>query len=369
MTPLDIKIRDQIKADGPLRVSEFMEIALSDPSHGYYLTRDPLGEAGDFITSPEISQVFGEIIGLWCAVAWQDADTPRKINLVELGPGRGTLIADILRTARNVMPEFAEAIDVHLVETGAVLREQQRSSLNDYDVEWHDRFDSVPEGPLLIVANEFFDALPIEQYIQTEEGWQERRLFIDKENENLFFGPYPPASKNLIAIPDVIRDSSVGSIFERSVAAEQVVGEITDRMVTEGGAALIIDYGHVRHGVGDTLQAIRSHKYHDPLLGVGEIDLTAHVDFAALQSAAQASKGAVFGPIFQGEFLTALGIEQRTNALTKNAPTEQADVLTSGSRRLIAADGMGTLFKIMSITPSAENSSAGFENIKEGIVV
>ena len=202
VTPLDTKIRDRIKADGPLAVSEFMEIALGDPNHGYYRTRDPLGKAGDFITSPEISQVFGEIVGLWCAVTWQNTGAAKNIHLVELGPGRGTLMADILRTTQNVMPAFTEAIDVHLVETGKVLRQQQQEALNGYSVDWHDRFETVPPGPVLIVANEFFDALPIDQYIMTREGWQERRITTDQKQDGFLFKPCDPPAENNPIIPD-----------------------------------------------------------------------------------------------------------------------------------------------------------------------
>ena len=361
VTPLDTKIRDRIKADGPLAVSEFMEIALGDPNHGYYRTRDPLGKAGDFITSPEISQVFGEIVGLWCAVTWQNTGAAKNIHLVELGPGRGTLMADILRTAQNVMPAFTEAIDVHLVETGKVLRQQQQEALNGYSVDWHDRFETVPPGPVLIVANEFFDALPIDQYIMTREGWQERRITTDQKQGDFLFKPCDPPAENNPIIPDELVDSPINSIFERSSAGEQIASDIAKRIATDGGAALIIDYGHVRHGLGDTLQAVKSHKYHFPLATIGEADLTAHIDFAALGNAAKASGAIVYGPVFQGGLLTALGIEQRTEALAATATPDQAKILESASRRLIAADGMGTLLKAMAITSVADSTPAGFE--------
>ena len=361
VTPLDAKIRDRIKADGPLSVSEFMEIALSDPNHGYYRTRDPLGKAGDFITSPEISQVFGEIVGLWCAVTWQNTGAAKNIHLVELGPGRGTLMADILRTAQNVMPAFTEAIDVHLVETGKVLRQQQQEALNGYSVDWHDRFETVPPGPVLIVANEFFDALPIDQYIMTREGWQERRITTDQKQDDFLFKPCDPPAENNPIIPDELVDSPINSIFERSSAGEQIASDIAKRIATDGGAALIIDYGHVRHGLGDTLQAVKSHNYHFPLATIGEADLTAHIDFTALGNAAKASGAIVHGPVFQGGLLTALGIEQRTEALAATATPDQAEILESASRRLIAADGMGTSFKAMAITSVADSTPAGFE--------
>jgi len=366
VTPLDTKIRDRIKTDGPLAVSEFMEIALGDPNHGYYRTRDPLGKAGDFITSPEISQVFGEIVGLWCAVTWQNTGAAKNIHLVELGPGRGTLMADILRTAQNVMPAFTEAIDVHLVETGKVLRQQQQEALNGYSVDWHDRFETVPPGPVLIVANEFFDALPIDQYIMTREGWQERRITTNQKQDDFLFKPCVPPAENNPIIPDELVDSPINSIFERSSAGEQIASDIAKRIATDGGAALIIDYGHVRHGLGDTLQAVKSHKYHYPLATIGEADLTAHIDFAALRDAAKASGATVHGPVFQGEFLKTLGIEQRTEVLAATASPDQTEILESACRRLIAADGMGTLFKAMAITSATDNTPAGFEGNEVG---
>jgi SAM-dependent MidA family methyltransferase len=362
VTPLDAKIRERIKADGPIAVSEFMEIALSDPDRGYYQTRDPLGQDGDFVTSPEISQVFGEIIGLWCAITWQNAGAPEDIHLVELGPGRGTLMADILRTVQNVMPAFAEALNVHLVETGTVLRQQQQETLNANQVTWHDRFETIPSGPILIVANEFFDALPIKQYKMTDRGWQERQITIDQKQGNLIFTTGDSLINKNMAIPNELRTAPLNSLFERSIIGEKIASSIAERIATEGGAALIIDYGHVRPGLGDTLQAVKSHKYHDPLAAIGEADLTAHVDFAALGEAAKTAGAMVHGPIFQGEFLVCLGIEQRTAALAAAATDDQADILKSGSRRLIAADGMGTLFKVMAITSVTDSLPAGFEN-------
>jgi len=366
VTPLDAKIRNRIRADGPLTVSAFMEIALGDPDHGYYRTRDPLGEAGDFVTSPEISQVFGEIIGLWCAVTWQNTGTPENIHLVELGPGRGTLMADILRTTRNVMPAFVESIDVHMIETGAVLRQQQQEALNGYHVSWHDRFEAIPSGPVLVIANEFFDALPIDQYVMTEDGWRENQIVLSEKNDQLIFAPGDQRVGSKVTIPDELGTPPINSIFEHSSTGEQIAGDIAKRIATDGGAALIIDYGHVRHGLGDTLQAVKSHKFHDALATIGEADLTAHVNFAALGGAAEASGAVIHGPIFQGGFLTALGIEQRTETLTAKATLDQAELLKNASRRLIAADGMGTLFKAMAITSATDSTPAGFEGNEEG---
>jgi len=366
VTPLDAKIRNRIRADGPLTVSAFMEIALGDPDHGYYRTRDPLGEAGDFVTSPEISQVFGEIIGLWCAVTWQNTGTPDNIHLVELGPGRGTLMADILRTTRNVMPAFVESIDVHMIETGAVLRQQQQEALNGYHVSWHDRFEAIPSGPVLVIANEFFDALPIDQYVMTEDGWRENQIVLSEKNDQLIFAHGDQRVGSKVTIPDELSTPPINSIFEHSSTGEQIAGDIAKRIATDGGAALIIDYGHVRHGLGDTLQAVKSHKFHDALATIGEADLTAHVNFAALGGAAEASGAVIHGPIFQGGFLTALGIEQRTETLTAKATLDQAELLKNASRRLIAADGMGTLFKAMAITSATDSTPAGFEGNEEG---
>jgi NADH dehydrogenase [ubiquinone] 1 alpha subcomplex assembly factor 7 len=366
VTPLDAKIRDRIKDDGPLTVSEFMRVALGDPKHGYYRTRDPLGEIGDFITSPEISQVFGEIIGLWCAVTWQNTGAPKNIHLVELGPGRGSLMADILRTTQNVMPAFTDTIDVHLVETGKVLQQQQQQALTGYHVDWHDQFETIPPGPVLVIANEFFDALPIDQYIMTAEGWQERRITIDQKQGNFLFEPCDLLAENNPTIPIELGASPINSIFECSPTGEQIAGDIAKRIATDGGAALIIDYGHVRHGLGDTLQAVKSHKYHYPLATIGEADLTAHIDFAALRDAAKASGATVHGPVFQGEFLKTLGIEQRTEVLAATASPDQTEILESACRRLIAADGMGTLFKAMAITSATDNTPAGFEGNEVG---
>ena len=338
-----------------------MQIALGDPEHGYYQIRDPLGVQGDFITSPEISQVFGEIIGLWCTVAWQNAGSPTKIILAELGPGRGTLMADILRTTTKVSPNFARALEVHLIETGPILKQQQMLVLKDYRITWHEGIETIPSGPLLIIANEFFDALPIEQYVMTKNGWHERHITVDKEHDKLSFVTVPLTTEDVSKFPYPISNAKVDSIFERNVMGEQITKSIAERIRYDGIAALIIDYGHVRSRLGETLQAVKSHKYHKPLTDLGDIDLTAHVDFAALATACKSAGTNVHGPVMQSQFFTALGIEQRTKTLATKATAEQATLLIEGCRRLIASDGMGTLFKVMAITSKADNTPAGFE--------
>ena len=360
MTPLEHTIRERIRRDGPLPVSHYMAIALADPDHGYYRKADPLGARGDFITAPEISQVFGEIIGLWCAVTWQRAGCPAPVNLVELGPGRGSLMADALRAAQGV-PDFIAAAHVRLVETSPALRACQRAALADYSPDWHESIHTVPAGPALIIANEFFDALPVDQYVRTGNGWRGRCVGIDETANRLIFvvddGHPPPDG----VIPQEAADAPPGSLFEHCPAGCAMAGEIGRRLAGHGIAALIIDYGHARRGAGETLQAVRDHRRHDVLSGPGEADLTAHVDFAALAEAAARAGAVSWGPVPQGAFLAGLGIEARTERLAPSADPDRAALLWSGCRRLIAADGMGTLFKVHALTRPASEIPAGFE--------
>ena len=338
-----------------------MRIALSDPEYGYYQTRDPLGVHGDFITSPEISQVFGEIIGLWCVVTWQKAGRPRNMILVELGPGRGTLMADILETIKKVSQEFINALKVHLIETSPVLKQQQNAILKDYEITWHKDLETIPWEPALIIANEFFDALPTEQYVMTESGWQQRHITVDKKHNNLSFINIPFAKQQSPIFPNQISNAKIGSIFERNAISERIMKSIAKRIRDNGIASLIIDYGHAQTQLGETLQAVKSHKYHNPLTDIGEIDLTSHVDFKALAATSESLGTWVHGPKTQRDFLRTLGIEQRTKVLAAKAEGGQMPLLLEGSRRLIAKDGMGALFKVMAITPKEGETPAGFE--------
>lgn len=359
MTPLDAVIRETIRKTGAIPVSDFMAIALGHPEHGYYRKADPLGVAGDFITAPEISQVFGELVGLWAAVFWQQAGAPDAIRLIELGPGRGTLMADALRAAKSVAG-FSEAIRVHLVETSPVLRQKQRDALPDIQIYWHDSLANIPPGPAIFIANEFFDALPTDQYVLTAEGWRERRVDIDAGGDALVFvvSEAPPDPG---VIPATLWDTPVDSLFEHSPNRDSVARTLGHRLVADGGAALIVDYGHALPGAGDTLQAVHNHRPHDVLSDAGEVDLTTHVDFAALSAAARAAGAQSWGPVPQGAFLAALGAEQRTETLAASASPDQVAALRTGLKRLIAADGMGTLFKVMALTGPGTPLPAGFE--------
>ncbi len=267
-----------------------MALALGHPEWGYYTTRDPFGRKGDFITASEISQVFGEMLGLWCVEVWRQMGAPDPVRLVELGPGRGTLMADALRAAA-VSPDFIRAAQVHLVETSPVLREAQRSALAGRDVVWHDRFDDIPEGPLLLVANEFFDALPVRQLQREADGWCER--LVGNGPQGLQFVLSTPGAPSAALLdPGMRAGAAEGAIAEIQPAALSIAAAISARLGAFGGAALIIDYGYMQSAAGDTLQAVRSHKPHDVLLDPGDADLTVHVDFAALARAAGVSAGA-----------------------------------------------------------------------------
>jgi SAM-dependent MidA family methyltransferase len=341
-TRLAATIRRIIEADGPISLAAYMAHCLGDPERGYYMTRDPLGAAGDFVTAPEVSQMFGEIVGAWLVHAWELAPAPR-IRLVELGPGRGTLMADVLRVAAR-HPHFCAAVSIHLVETSPVLRAKQAKILarSEHAPVWHDRFADVPDGPVLLVANEFFDALPIRQFVRTEGAWRERVVGLDAAGQ-LSFGIGPGLFAEAPAAPE-------GAVLEVAPAGEALAGEIAGRIAADGGAALIVDYGYATGGLGETLQAVRRHAFVDPLAAPGEADLTAHVDFAALARQAEAAGAAVHGPIAQGEFLLSLGLRERAQRLGAAADAFTRESIRAAVERLAGAEGMGELFKVLALT-------------------
>jgi SAM-dependent MidA family methyltransferase len=361
-TPLEAEIRRRIKAAGPMPVSEYMALCLGDPQHGYYTTRDPLGARGDFITAPEISQMFGELIGLWMAATWKKMGAPENVRIIELGPGRGTLMKDALR-ALNVMPGFRDAIVVHLVEINPVLRAQQERTLQGpaTPIFWHDTIEDVPPGPGIVIANEFFDALPICQAIKTANGWHERCVHIDAEGKLAFTHAVDPIPKFETILPKSVRNADADSIFEwRDERAAMVLGR---RIAKNGGAALVIDYGHAESDIGDTLQAIGRHAYADPLMSPGEIDITAHVDFQALKRAVEAMGPAGYGPIDQGELLRRLGIETRAATLRARALPAAAAQIDEALSRLTGygRSQMGGLFKAVAFADRALGTPPAFD--------
>ena len=355
MTALAAALRARIRRDGPLSVATYMRLCLTHPTLGYYRRGTRIGRAGDFITAPEVSQMFGELIGLWCAVLWRSMGRPPRVGLVELGPGRGTLLADALRAARGV-PGFCDAIRLHLVEANRTLRAAQRARLARARPAWHDEFEAVPRGPLLVVANEFFDALPIRQFERVGDGWRERVVALDPASGALRFGTTGAVHPGVVGLAG----APAGAVVERAPAREALAAAVAGRVATDGGAALIVDYGHAAPGLGDTLQAVRRHRTHPVLGDPGEADLTAHVDFPALAWAARRRGARVFGPVAQGRFLQALGIEARAVRLQRRANADQAAAIDSGLRRLTAPGGMGTLFKALALAHPALPPPPGF---------
>lgn len=358
-TPLADLLRRRIEQQGPMTVAAFMAEALGHPRHGYYMRRDPFGAGGDFVTAPEISQMFGELIGLWCAERWQAMGCPPETLLVELGPGRGTLMADALRAVRG-LPGLLNGLRVHLVETSPALRKAQRARLapSGVPLHWHDRLDDVPDGPTLLVANEFFDALPIRQFVRMPAGWHER--LVDWADGGFRFAVGPGRAPLAEALPPAVASAAPGAVAELCPPAIAVAGEIARRVTGAGGAALIVDYGHARSAAGETLQAVRRHRFVPVLEAPGEADITAHVDFEPIARAARDAGAAVFGPVDQGLFLRRLGIETRAAALGRAAPAKVAEIERACSR-LIAPAEMGTLFKALAITAPAQTVPAGFE--------
>jgi SAM-dependent MidA family methyltransferase len=360
MSPLEAELRAMISTSGPIPVSRFMALCLSHPEHGYYMSRDPFGRAGDFVTAPEISQMFGELIGLWAAEVWRQLGSPHAVRLVELGPGRGTMMADVLRAARAV-PAFRAALSVHLVETSPTLERRQRETLAacGAPVAWHRRFDDVPAGAAIVLANEFFDALPVHQAIRSAQGWHERVVGLDPAGRLAFAAASAPAPVARIP-PRLDAEAAPGAIFEWRCA--EPARALASR-VAAGGAALVIDYGHAQSGLGDTLQAVRSHRFADVLADPGEADLTAHVDFAALRADAERAGARVYGPIEQGLFLRRLGIAQRAARLQAAAP-DQAGAVDAALARLTGPGqaGMGGLFKALALCDPTLGPLPGFDS-------
>ena len=335
----------QIRATGPLTLAEYMQTCLLHPRHGYYTTRDPLGRAGDFITAPEISQMFGELLGLSLAQAWLDQGAPERVILAEAGPGRGTLMADALRATRKV-PGFHAALQICLIEASPALRKVQGETLEREDILWVERVADLPEGPLLLIANEFFDALPIRQFIRAGGGWRERMVGLDAQND-LQMALSPPAP--VPALAPRLADTREGDIVETCPQAVTITAEIGSRIARHGGAALIIDYGGW-HSLGDTFQALKGHSPVDPLARPGEADLTAHVDFEALSRAAPCAHSRLTP---QGVFLERLGITARAQALAKGLSGARLAAHVAAHRRLTHPDEMGTLFKVMALFAEA----------------
>jgi SAM-dependent MidA family methyltransferase len=330
-TPLSQIIAAEIRENGPMPLDRYMALCLGHPIHGYYMTRDPFGVEGDFITAPEISQMFGELIGVWCTTVFQAMGMPSHFNLVELGPGRGTLMADLLRAAAKVQ-EFAQAARIHLVETSPALRRIQHRTLGEQPV-WHDSFATVPAGPMILIANEFFDALPIRQFERRDGKWFERRVGLSAGGR-LVIG--------LAQTIEPLPDASDGAIIESAPDRLALAHEIGARLSAAPGSAVIIDYGHAASGHGDTLQAVQKHEFTGLLDAPGEADITAHVDFKALRIALQRTGCTVHGPITQAQFLKALGIDLRADRLGEDARLAAA--------RLAGEDQMGNLFKAMAVT-------------------
>lgn len=338
MTPLEETLRNIIADEGPMRIDRYMGLCLGHPSYGYYVTRDPLGEKGDFVTAPEVSQVFGELIAVWSVQAWMAMGQPQSVNLVELGPGRGTLMADVLRTLSKAAPAFAAAVKVHLVEMSPVLRAKQRAAVGE-GANWHDSFEAVPEGPMILLANEFFDAIPIRQFERREGVWRERVIGLEGDRLTLGMGPIVPGGPG--------KD---GEVIEYAPARAEIARGIGERLSRHPGAALIIDYGHLATAPGDTLQAMRGHRFVPVTETPGEADLTSHVDFEALGKAFTAGGAVAHAGLTQRAFLLAMGLEPRISQLSARADAATQAILQRQMARLADEKQMGNLFKVMGVT-------------------
>jgi SAM-dependent MidA family methyltransferase len=342
----------QIKAQGPITLADYMATCLMHPEHGYYATRDPFGVAGDFTTAPEISQMFGELIGLSLAQCWLDQGAPVPFILAEAGPGRGTLMMDILRATKPV-PGFHAAMQIHLIETSSTLRQVQKETLGQAHIIWHERVEGLPDLPLYLVANEFFDALPFRQVLRDGAFWRERLIGV--KDGALSFGLSAPVA--IAELRQRLEDTKDGDIVEFSPQACAVAATIGRHIKAKGGVALILDYGDW-HSLGDTFQAVKGHKITPPLADPGQADLTAHVDFEALADSVACGFSRLTP---QGVFLERLGITQRAQALAAGLSGDALENHIAAHRRLTHGEEMGTLFKVMAFYPKAAAPPPGLE--------
>jgi len=358
-TPLEERLISLIKSRGPISIADYMADALFHPHDGYYTSQTPIGAKGDFTTSPEISQIFGELIGAWLVQSWEDIGAPKSFNLVELGPGRGALMQDAMRAAR-LRPAFLDAARIWLVEMSGRLRHEQRRRLKITGIapEWADSFADVPAAPTLLVANEFFDCLPIRQFVRTETGWRERLVGVEAGHLAFTTATVPPPPS--VTLPDKA-SARIGDIFEINEPAESLIEAIAQAFVAQSGRALIIDYGHVHSGFGDTLQSVRSHAHWPALASPGKADITAHVNFDRLLARAFAAGAAAHGPVAQGAFLERLGIAARLERLSAGKSAEEVADLFAGAHRISSPTQMGELFKALCVSSPGLNAPAGFE--------
>jgi NADH dehydrogenase [ubiquinone] 1 alpha subcomplex assembly factor 7 len=363
VTPLGEHLVRRIRLEGPISVAAFMADALAHPTLGYYRTAAPLGAAGDFVTAPEVSQMFGELVGLWCLDLWERMGGPAPVRLVELGPGRGTSIADALRATR-IRPEFHAAVTLHLVEINPGLRARQAEAVAPYrerigGCQWHDGFADLPDGPMLLLANEFFDALPVHQFQYAGGRWRERVVALAPDGDALAFALADPGPELALLQPERAA-AGEGALAEVSPAAIQLAAAIGRRIARDGGGALVIDYGHAGEPIW-SLQAVRRHaRLADPLAEPGLADLSARVDFAHLARAAAEAGATVLGPASQRAFLEALGIRTRAAALAARTPNDQGAALAAALHRLLDPAEMGTLFQAIALARPGGPLPAGF---------
>lgn len=350
-TPLAEILRTKIRAEGPLPLSDYMELCLTHPQYGYYTTHNPFGAAGDFTTAPEMTQAFGELLGLWAVEVWRSIGQPSAFTLAEFGPGRGTLMADALRAARMV-PEFEKAAQVYMLESSPLLRKEQQHKLTGHTASWITTPTELPDQPLIVFANEFFDALPIRQFQRANGMWMERRVGLGPQGQFIFV---------LAEAPDTpFYEMEDGSVLETCPSAAEWASAMARPILKHRGAGLIIDYGD-DEVIGDTLQAVQNHRRADVLATPGDADITAHVSFTPLASAVRKIGCRAYGPIGQGEFLLALGLVQRTAQLCAKASEEQQRSLKAALTRLTDATAMGSLFRVLAFADKASPTPPGLD--------
>lgn len=362
-TPLEEIIKQQIRDKGPMNLGTYMGLCLGHPTHGYYMTRDPFGTKGDFTTAPEMSQIFGELIGAWIADSWVKMGMPEKCILLECGPGRGTLMADAMRATKNV-DGFHNSVQMHLLEMSPVLKKIQAETLAQYGATWHNDLSTLPTDiPVIVIGNEFLDALPSRQLTWHETGWIEKVINLDV-NDTLRLHDIEADEEVVEALTPFLIPPNIGDQVEVSLEQQCFLTELMDVVLKQSGIVLFIDYGFVHNVAGDTIQAVKNHRYCGLLETPGEADITAHVNFAEISQIAMKKNMTVHGPVSQGDYLKRLGISIREGLLKKNATELQRRDLEAAVKRLVGEDAknneMGALFKVIAFSPRSDIILAGF---------